>query len=80
MSAVVILLPVIRIERYLEDEQGELRLDVEPGAAVRNGVELGNQRLQPSSDRRKVIELWRAREQREWAARRAALDDGADAA
>jgi hypothetical protein len=30
------------------------------------GVDLGRQKLLPSSDRRKVVELWRVKEQRLW--------------
>lgn len=48
--ASVIILPVIRID-YLRSIEG---------------VDLGNQTLAPSSDRRNVIELWRVRELKEF--------------
>lgn len=54
----VVVLPMVRIERYLPD--GSLEV-------INPGVVVGEQRLLlPSSDRRNVVELWRVRELREF--------------
>lgn len=59
-SATIIILPTIRIERM-----GECDVTPERSAAERAGVDLAHQQLLPSSDRRKVTELWRVKVERE---------------
>lgn len=56
-SATIIILPVIRAERF-RAAAGEL--------VHRAGVDLAHQEIAPSADRRKVIELRRVRELREF--------------
>jgi hypothetical protein len=55
MSAMVIVLPVMTVERFRAG-----------GGGLVHRIDVGNQRLLPSSDRRNVIELWRVRIDREY--------------
>jgi hypothetical protein len=61
-DAIVIVLPIVRIERYAD---GDVETDDPIGGRTPAGVDLAHQELKPSSDRSNVIVLARAREERE---------------
>lgn len=64
-SAVIFILPVISAERFRA--RGDTLVH-------RDGVDLANQRLAPSADRRNVVELWRAKAELDIARHMAAIE------